>query len=261
VVEDCAQAHDATYQGRRVGCFGDVGCFSFQASKHLVCGEGGALVTDDETIYQRVLIEGLHPARHENDVTDEKLKFYSDSICANTRPQPLGFAIALAQMPRLAEWVGNRQVNAERFAAGIADLPGVHAPYVAPDCTHAYHFIALTYKADELGGLSREAFLDALRAEGFGLMRYVGTPIHLRGRFQQPEGYFRRTPGLLADDGSRRHEYKAGDCPVAERRCAEEEMMFMPAYLPAADLVDQQILAVRKVCEQADRVKKLTSDK
>jgi dTDP-4-amino-4,6-dideoxygalactose transaminase len=255
VIEDCAQAHEATYKGKRVGMWSDAACFSFQGSKHLVCGEGGILLTDDDTIYQRALVEGLHPARHENEVTDPEIKRYSDCLCANTRPNPLGFALASAQLPHLAAWVANRQQNAARLAAGIADLPGIHAPYVAPDCTHAYHFISLTYKADEVGGLSRDRFVEAMRAEGLGLMRYVGTPIHLRARFQNPEGYFRRTPGLLNDQGRRRREYNKGDCPVAEQRCAEEELMFMTAHVPVPTLIDQQVEAFRKVVGAADALR------
>ena len=63
VVEDSAQAHGAIYKGKKVGTIGDVGCFSFQATKSMCTGEGGMLITDELGIYERAMLLGHHPAR------------------------------------------------------------------------------------------------------------------------------------------------------------------------------------------------------
>jgi dTDP-4-amino-4,6-dideoxygalactose transaminase len=164
VVEDACQAHLAEWRGRKVGTLGATGCFSFQATKNLNCGEGGAVLTNDPE-----LAEKCH-AFHNNcrgrgtpgyDFT------YLGSRGANLRLTEFQGALLLAQMSRLEEQSRTREQNAAHLTALLREIPGLTPATTHPGCTrNAWHLYMFRYDPAGFSGLPRARFLEALAAEG-----------------------------------------------------------------------------------------------
>lgn len=257
VIEDAAQAHGATYKGKKVGSIGHIGCFSFQGSKNLPAGEGGIIVMDDERLYQKAILFGTHSARQRLEVKDEDLRSYIDDVCWNYRIHPVEAAIARKELKYLDERNKIKQENMEYLSEGLRKISGIEPPYITPNCTHGYHMYPLTYKKEELEGLDREKFIAAINAEGVSLFHYVGLPIHLRARFQEHHYYGKGCP-WECPFAKRRVVYKKGDCPVAEHRCKETELNLpgSPFVESCRELLDQIIRSFKKVTD-LDNVREL----
>ncbi len=157
VIEDCAQAFGATYRGKPIGTFGDIGCFSLQQGKHITTGEGGMVATSDAKLARRMFL------------FINKAWGYGDSrpdhyfLALNYRMNELTGAVACAQLEKLAEFVDRRRQIAARMDKGLADLPGISIPRVEPDGVHTYwkyclHVDSLAFDGglDALAGQLRE---------------------------------------------------------------------------------------------------------
>ena len=252
VIEDCAQAHGATYKGKKVGSIGDVGCFSIQATKTLMGGEGGILVFDDESLFDNVVSWASHPIRQFQELQDRPLGKYVDSIAPNVRMHPVSAAIAGAQLNHFEERLKHRQENLAYLSKQLEDIPGIRPTYVAPDCGHAVYMIPLTYKADELNGTPLEDFRNALAIEGLETTDYVRTPIHLRPRIQERKFWGEGCPWSCEKAG-RQVEYKEGDCPETEKRCNGEELVLFSIgfHEPCQEYLDQIADAFKNVTARA----------
>jgi hypothetical protein len=127
--------------------------------------------------------------------------------------------------------------------------------YELPGTEHVYHRHSPTYVAEELDGLPRAAFVEAVAAEGVpSNLGYVQTPIHLRPRLRDRRYFFGDGYPWKLHRGGRDVVYRAGDCPVAERRCAEQELDLLGMHAPAlrgdqTALVEQIVDALQKVVE------------
>jgi dTDP-4-amino-4,6-dideoxygalactose transaminase len=178
VVEDAAQAHGAEWRGRRVGALGDLGTFSFQASKNLNSGEGGAIVTDDETLYRRVWsLHNVGRALTEHWRTSGW--YQHDLLGFNYRLTAFQAALLMAQMSRLEGQMARREQAAQLLDRELATIPGIRPQARDPRVTaHAHHLYVLRYEAAEFGGRPREPFLKALRAEGIPCSPGYTVPLH-----------------------------------------------------------------------------------
>ena len=256
VIEDCAQSHGARYKGRLTGTLGHFGCFSFQGTKVLQGGEGGALIFDDDDTYDEAVMRFTHPFRQEAEVRDPERRRLKDCVTVYSRLHPFAAAILMAQLPHLDKWVSNRRANTERFYKGLAEIPGVHVPNLPSNCQPAFYAIPLRYVVKELGGLDRSVFIGAARAEGVPLRVYVDVPYHLRPMLRErkfaPKG-FPWTSHLATRDV----RYAPGDCPVCEFYCEKEElMMMMPLHERAETFVDQLLEGLAKLADHADELRR-----
>ena len=258
VIEDCAQAHGATYKGRKVGSLGHIGCFSFQGSKNLPAGEGGMVLADDEKVFRQCVLMGAHPQRQKTDVPadDENARFIGE-FCENFRMHPLAAAILEANLPKLDERNSMRRKNAMALYERIKDVPGVEAPVISPDVEHVFHMVPFMYRSEALPdargkGTPREVFMKVAQAKGVPLFCYIGTPLHLRGRFLEQRYYDRGCP-WKCPFADREVRQKKGDCPVAERHCRETELMMGAGflYVECEKLLDQIAEALRQTAEEA----------
>jgi len=258
VIEDCAQAIGASYKGRKVGTLGHMGAFSIGDGKNMVGGEGGMVTTNSEELYERALLVGMHPARTWREIKNPKLRRWIDAVAIPTyRIHPLSCAIALVQLKHLDEWNYWRNENAKYFSKGLKELPGIEPAYEAPDCFHVYHMYSPSYFSEKLGGLDRKRYVEALRAEGVSIGRYVGTPMYLSPRLQQHFFWGKGCP-WSCKFAVREVNYKRGDCPVAEERCEKREIIVGSINWygkEMRDLVDMYLEAFRKVTEQADKIR------
>jgi len=162
VVEDACQAWMAEWKGKKCGTLGDLGCFSFQNSKNLPCGEGGAVVGDDDEIMDRCY--SYHNfGRPYGSITGRG----NAILGTKCRMAEYQAAILLAQMKRLEKQTRTRNENAKYLTSRIKDIPGIIPHKLYDGVTRAaYHLYPFRYDKERFNGLSRGKFLAVLKAEG-----------------------------------------------------------------------------------------------
>jgi len=161
VVEDAAQAHGAAWRGRRVGAFGDLGTFSFQATKNLNAGEGGILISDNEALADAAWsVMNVGRARTG--------RWYEHRVLGgNYRITEFQSALLLAQMKRLPDQIALRSQNADILRDLLVRQEGITLPRHDPRITtHAYHLFTFLYRSEAFHGRPIGQFTKALQAEG-----------------------------------------------------------------------------------------------
>ncbi|MFD0690316.1 DegT/DnrJ/EryC1/StrS family aminotransferase [Actinomadura fibrosa] len=252
VVEDCAHAAGATYEGRALGTIGDIGCFSFHSLKNMTTGEGGAFVTGDDryaemaralgTIHNwgRMTERGVPaigpyrqpPYYRDAHVLRSYTHDYADGrylVGNNFRMSELSAALGAVQLGRLDRLNDRRREIAHRLDDGLNAVPGIGVQSEKPYAHHVYHLYTLFYEP-EIVGASKDDFIRHLQEEeGIEIViRYF--PIHLLPEF--------RALG---------HRY--GECPVAEKTYFEHQIQ-LPIYDHLTDeQVEHMIGAVRRGVE------------
>ena len=209
LVEDACQAHGAHYKGRMAGTMGAAGCFSFYPSKNLgSCGEGGAMVTDDEGLAKKIRMLREHGS----------IKKYEHSFPGyNFRMEGIQGAVLAAKLKHLDGWNDQRRALAKRYGERLAGQ-AIVLPKEAAHARHVYHLYVI--QAEE-----REAMRDHLAQRGIETGLHYPVPLHLQ------EAY--------ASLG-----YRTGDFPVTEQ--LTQRIVSLPMYpemsLEAADYVSAAIL-------------------
>jgi dTDP-4-amino-4,6-dideoxygalactose transaminase len=165
VLEDACQAWGAAWKGTPVGAIGDIGTFSFQASKNINAGEGGMVVTNDPALYEQAW------SIHNTGRSPHGGTFEHEISGRNLRMTEWQGAILIAQLERLSDHMATRQRNATRLIAGIREIPGLEPLEVDHRVTsHAWHLFQMRYNPAAFGGRSRADFIAALIAEGVPCM-------------------------------------------------------------------------------------------
>jgi perosamine synthetase len=165
LIEDCAQAHGAEFDGRKVGTFG-VGCFSFYPTKNMTTGEGGMVTTNDDSIAAK-----LRLLRNHGDTG----KYNHVALGYNYRMMNLQAAIGLVQLGRLEEFTAKRIRNAEFLNQEIR-INGLTRPYKAPNVRHVYHQYVVRVEDDFPA--NREKLMDYLQSKGIGVAVHYPKPIY-----------------------------------------------------------------------------------
>jgi len=163
VIEDACQAWMAEWRGKKLGTVGDLGCFSFQNSKHLPCGEGGAVIGNDDELMDRVW------SYHNCGRPYRSVKRTSGYPIIGTNRRMLEYqaAIGLSQIKRLEGDTQRRNENAEYLTSRIKDIPGIVPHKLYDGVTRcAYHLYPFRYKKEYFNGAPRQKFLAALSREG-----------------------------------------------------------------------------------------------
>lgn len=161
VLEDACQAWLAEYQRRKCGTLGHLGCFSFQNSKNLPAGEGGAVTGNDDALMDRCY------ASHDHGRPHGTIKNLYSMNGGNFRMQHFQAAILLSQMKRIEADAKVRDENAGYLTARLNEIPGIVTVKLAPGATRsAYHVYPFRFQEKKFSGLSRRKFIAALRAEG-----------------------------------------------------------------------------------------------
>jgi dTDP-4-amino-4,6-dideoxygalactose transaminase len=161
VVEDACQAWLAEYKGQMCGTLAELGCFSFQNSKHIPSGEGGAISSNHEELVDRCA--AFHNCGRASGTFQGKGCFTRGS---NFRMQHYQAAMLVQQFEKLVEETGIRRGNADHLIAGLKDIPGVEPARIPENSRAVWHLFPLRIDPAQLNGLSRDGFLRALRAEG-----------------------------------------------------------------------------------------------
>ncbi|WP_129577429.1 MULTISPECIES: DegT/DnrJ/EryC1/StrS aminotransferase family protein [Sorangium] len=222
LVEDCAQAHGAIWDGRHAGTLGDVAAFSMQQGKVMTCGEGGALVTSDPAIARRLellrtdgrrYLAAAPPVGHPD--LEERGDIQGFNLCLSEFQS----ALLLDALERLEEETEQRAAMADLLARRLGELRGVEPIRPHPQNTRrAYYHYAVRFEAEEFAGCSVEQICAALEAELgtwvhppyrpldahplYRPERYAGLPAALRERadprrFPLPEAHRQASRTLL----------------------------------------------------------------
>lgn len=164
VLEDCAQAHGATYKGKVIGSFGDAAGFSFYPGKNLgALGDAGAVVTNDEALAAKVRALGNYGSDY---------KYHNIYKGNNSRLDELQAAFLSVKLPHMERVNENRRATAQKYLEGITN-PAIVLPYVLPECVPVWHLFAVRCeKRDELAAY--------LADKGIATNKHYPIPMHMQ---------------------------------------------------------------------------------
>ena len=240
VIEDCAQAHSAEWRGKRVGSIGDMGSFSFQASKNLCAGEGGIITTSDQELGDKCW-------SYHNCGRVKSGGWYDHRVLgSNFRMTGWQAAILLAQMERLDEQTQIRNRNGVYLSEKLSEIAGIR-PNKRDErvTTHAYHLYIFGYEAEKFGGQPRSRFLQALNAEGIPCSSGYN-PLYKHDLFKAS---IQKNPELYGCDADKA-DYSKLHLPVTERICDEEAVwLFQSMLLGTEEDMDDIVAAIGKIKE------------
>ncbi|MBN1466466.1 DegT/DnrJ/EryC1/StrS family aminotransferase [candidate division KSB1 bacterium] len=161
VIEDACQAWLADYKGKKCGTLGDLGCFSFQNSKHLPTGEGGAITGDDDLIMDRC--HSFHNCGRAYGASNGATQYFTRG--SNRRMQQVQAVMLIQQIDKLQEETRRRQENAAYLMRQL-DLPGIHPVRLPENSRAVWHLFPIRYDAEQFNGLPIAKFVQAMDAEG-----------------------------------------------------------------------------------------------
>jgi len=175
ILEDAAQAHGAEWSGRRVGAIGDLGVFSFYQSKNMTAGEGGFIVTDSQGLAD--LVWSFH-----NVGRDRRREWYEHVRYGwNARMTEFQAAVLRAQLRRLPQMMTKREDAASYLTRRLDEIEGIAPLKIPPKVTrHSHHLYIFRFSSAAFGGISKESFVSALRAEGIPCSKGY-TPLYAYG--------------------------------------------------------------------------------
>lgn len=203
VIEDCAQSHGAEYKLKikneelkikKVGSFGDIGCFSFYPTKNLgAFGDGGMVVTDNEDVYKKLLMLRDY---------GRQSKYEHIILGYNSRLDTIQAAILRIKLRYLNRWNAMRRKNAKIYTNKLKDIEGVIVPQEVDHARHVYHIYAIRVK-------NRDAIIKELIKKGIGALIHYPIPLHLQKVYKNLG-------------------YKREDFPVSEK--IAKEVISLPIY-------------------------------
>lgn len=212
IISDTAQAPAARYFDGFAGTQADIGGYSLNYHKHIHCGEGGILVTNDDRLADRLRLIRNHA---EVVIKSDEPADLNNMLGYNFRMGEIEAAIAAVQLRKAEGRVAGRQRVAAQFDAGLAGLPGLSTPVVSEGCTHVYYVYGMTLDTEALG-VSRARIAEALRAEGVPSLVVGYQNLHLLPMFQNKIAYGTQGFPWTSPYCSRDVDYSHGICPVAE---------------------------------------------
>ena len=205
IVEDCAQAHGATYKGQKIGSFGDAAGFSFYPGKNLgALGDAGATVSNDAALVEKVRALGNYGSDY---------KYHHIYKGNNSRLDELQAAFLAAKLPHLDRMNENRRATAQKYLTGIQN-PAVVLPYVPENVCPVWHIFAIR--------CNRRSELEKyLNENGIGTNKHYPIPMHLQDCYK--------------DLG-----FHKGDFPIAEE--ISETELSLPMYYGMTDAEVQYVI-------------------
>ncbi len=174
VIWDAAQAHGARFNGRDVGSFPDVVCYSFYPSKNMTTGEGGMLVTSDARLADQFRLLRSH---------GEKRRYWHTQLGFNFRMTEIAAALGRVQLAKLPAAVRARQRNARFLAPALAGIPGLKTPQISSGISHAFNLFTVLLNP-KLLGMSREEFQKAVARRGVETAVHYPLPLHRQPIFR-----------------------------------------------------------------------------
>jgi perosamine synthetase len=251
LLSDTAQAPGALQGNEFAGTLADIGGFSLNYHKHIHCGEGGILVTNDDDLAHRLSLIRNHA---EAVVNSDDPAVLANMLGYNFRMGEIEASIASCQLTKLAHRIETRQTAAARVTAGLEGLRGLQVPVIAPGATHVYYVYGLTLDPAQTG-VSREKIANALKAEGVPGLVVGYQNLHLLPMFRHRIAYGTGGFPWTSPYAGRDVTYGKGQCPVAERLHDETFLGLNLCMYEYGDAdVDLIIAAFRKVWANLDEL-------
>lgn len=249
VIEDACHSWGTKWRGKGTGALGHMGAFSFQMSKNITAGEGGIVLTDDEEL--------ADTARSYTNCGRGKGKPWYEHylLGGNYRMTEFTAAILLCQLSRLQEQTERRMANAKILNEGLAEVPGIRTlkdddPRVTQ---RSYHLYCLRLDSEALGGVTRERFMEAVRAEGVPVSPGYPHPLYKNPLFMQkgegPKFCPRSCPYYDGDV-----DYTSLNLPECEAVCRDTMWLTQNMLLGSAEDMKDIVTAFRKVAENASKL-------
>jgi dTDP-4-amino-4,6-dideoxygalactose transaminase len=250
VVEDACQAWMSELNGRKCGGLGDLGCFSFQNSKNLTCGEGGAVVGNDEAVMNRAYsFHNFGMAYNEpTQITGQAVR-----LGMKCRMSEYQAAILLAQMTRLEEQTQRRWENANHLSARLREIPGITPAKLNEGVTRvSYYKYPFRFHSEPFGGVTRRQFIRAIRAEGVPCSSPRPVPLNRQPFFEDVlnSRNFQKMYSKRQLDHCRRQNH----CPANDRLCGEAVYISQSLLLGTKQDTDKIADAFLKVYEHRDEL-------
>lgn len=230
MIEDGAHSIGTTFDGKPVGSIADMTTFSFHAIKTITGGEGGAVVTNDEDLYRKLLLYRTHGITRDPSLLtkepDGPWYYEMLDLSTNYRLTDIQAALILSQLDRLGEFKARKLDIVRRYNEAFAEIPQLTLQQVRPDVSEARHLYVLRLKPGKLS-IGRREFFDAMAAENiYCNVNYI--PVYTMPYY--------RSLG-----------YEDGLCPRAEK--LYDEMITIPLYSGMTDEdVEDVIRAVKRIC-------------
>lgn len=239
VIEDCAHMHGGFWREKGAGTLGDFGCFSFQSSKLMTCGEGGIIITNDDDYAERCNAY-VNSGRG---TTADRQASEGTMLGWNYRITEFQAAVLLAQLDRLPEQVAHRNENIAHFERRIAEIEGVSTlPHDARMTARSGYGVVLRYDERAWRNIPRDRFALALFREGIKLYASFYTPVY-------------KTNLFAWKDAPIEVDYSQVSCPVAEK-ASYKEMIWLPheVFLGTPADVDDLCDAILKLRANIDEL-------
>ena len=252
VVEDACQAWLAEMNGKKMGSWGDAGCFSFQNSKNLAIGEGGAITSDNEEFMDRCF--SYHNYGNPYGAIVGEVGAGTVRLGTKIRTTEYQSAIGLVQLERLEAETNKRNENAAYLKSKIQNIPGI-LPYKLYDgvTKAAFHLFPFTYKKEEFKGLPRAGFLRALSAEGIpasGGYAPLNTMPYLEHAFKT-KNFQKMYPARMLNYN---RYMSQNQCPVNDQVCEEAVWFSQSMLLAERSDMDDIANAIEKIHKNAGEI-------
>lgn len=239
VIEDACQAHLGEWRGQKLGTLGNAGCFSFQASKNLASGEGGAIVTNDSQLME------ICSSFHNNGRGSGNYAFSYVRNGSNHRMTEFQGALLRTQLTRLQDQSQARWGNARYLTAQMKEIPGITPARLYAGCTRsAYHLFMFRYNPEHFNGLVRERFIKALEAEGIPASSGYG-PLN-KEPFIEKTVNSRQYRRCFSDSELTQYRDRI-ECPANDALCKEAVWFTQTMLLGTHQDMDEIAAAIRKI--------------
>ena len=179
IVEDSAQSHGATCEGKPAGVFADLACWSLYAAKNIGTGEGGVVTTDDDELAETVRMIRTH---------GEKVKYASLMLGTNYRMTEIQAAIGVVQLKRLPDFLAKRAQNAQRLTEKLQKTDKIILPSQPSNRTPSWYLYTIRVKGATES--RRNSIIKELHANGIGAEAYYPTPVHQMPYYKENFGKF-----------------------------------------------------------------------
>lgn len=246
VIEDACQAVLGQWRNRGLGSWGTSGCLSFQVSKNLCSGEGGAILTNDETMANNCF--AFHTCCRRRDGANPSFT-YQLGRNTNSRLTELQGALLLSQMAGVEQRAQTRAENGRYLSSLLREIPGIIPARMYEGCTrNAYHLYMFRYQPEQFANLPRNKFVHALRAEGVPCATGYG-PLNKDGFIRdalQTRPYQRVYGKAALDKWAERNA-----CPENDKLCNEALWFMQNMLLGPRSQMDEIAAAIRKIHSHA----------
>jgi dTDP-4-amino-4,6-dideoxygalactose transaminase len=237
VIEDACHGHGAEYKGKKLGSIGDAGCFSFQSSKNLTCGEGGMIITNNEDLYDM-----MNSLRNVGRVKGGQWYEHHYLGC-NYRITQLQVALLKNQLKRLKGQTLKRHENGTYLNSLLEKIEGIKPLQRGiGETIHSYHIYIFRYDKSKFNNLSKVEFSKMLAAEGVPCFMGYPQPLYKQPLFREKNFMCYAIPEDV--------DYTNVSCPVTEKACYEEAVWIMQNTLLGTkedmDKIAEAITKIRK---------------